>query len=326
MMRVLNALGSLRLALGGMAVLVLVILYDLQVSDLSPGWLAACLVLLCLNLAAAVLTRPQFRRQPGLLAFHLCLMMVAGLAGLQTMTIFQGRIEQVENQSFALENVEVVKQGPWHINRLGDVQFVQGPVTVEYRAGLRRGRTQSKIFYTEGGASRSIVFGDTQSMQKKGYRFVTTANKGYALTLVWVSDDGSSATGNIHMPSFPIREWDQSQQWRTPAGEEVTLFLEVPPVVADGIWTLASAGFAGRVLLTRKDGSRIEMRKGRSVEFSGGSLTLNDVVLWIGYRIEFNAILPWLFASAALGVAALGWHFWQNPPVFRAAGGKAHVA
>jgi len=326
MRRLLNALGSLKLTFGGMLLLALVIFYDLQISVLSPGWLAASLGLLSLNLAAAIIVRPQFRQQPGLLVFHLCLMLVTGLAGLQAMTIFDGRVEQAEDQPFAVENVEVIKQGPWHINRLGEVHFMQGPVTVEYREDLRRGRTQSKIYFDQGGKLESRTFGDTRSTHKRGYRFITTPNKGYALTLVWVGDDGNSTSGNIHMPSFPIREWDQRQQWRTPAGEQVTLSLDILPVAADGNWTLASEGFEGRVLLTTKDGSGTELIDGRAVAVAGGSLTLDGVSLWIGYRIEFNAILPWLFAAAALGTAALGWHFWRNPPQFRVAEHKINAA
>jgi len=322
----LNALSSLKLSFGGMVLLVLVIFYDLQISDLPAGWLASVLALLCLNLAAAVMVRPQFRRQPGLLIFHFCLMVVAGLAGLQAMTIFEGRIEQVETQPFAFENVEVLNQGPWHVNRLDEISFVQGPVVVEYHPNLRRGRTQSRIFHGEDGAPEWTEFGDTRSFHQRGYRFVTTPNKGYALTLNWLGEDGRATAGNIHMPSFPIQEWNQSQQWQTPEGEEITLFLEKPPVSADQDWILTSKGFEGRVLLTRPDGTQIELAKGKPVEVNGGSLTLIDVVLWIGYRIEFNAILSWLFASAALGTVALGWHFWQNPPRLKVAGGKAIAA
>jgi hypothetical protein len=128
------------------------------------------------------------------------------------------------------------------------------------------------------------------------------------------------------MPSYPAKEWDQHQQWHTPAGETVTLLLELSPVPTAVAWQLSSDNFDGRVLLVRPDGTKLELAMNTAVTLAGGSLELASVGLWIGYRIEYNPLLPWLFASAALGVAALGWHFWRSPPRFRPGGAYANAA
>ncbi len=326
MMRMLGFLGSLKLALTGMALLLLVIFIDLEISELSPAWLAACLGLMCLNLLAAVVVRPQFRRQPGLLVFHLCLATVAGLAALQALTQFEARVEQAEKRGFAAADAEIVTRGPWHSGRLEDVHFMQGPVTVDYLPDLRRARTLSKVYTGTVGATGVVEFGDTRSFRAAGYRFVTTPNKGYALMLTWTGTDGRQASGNIHMPTYPLQEWDQRQSWRTPAGEEVQFRLDLPPAPSREPWTLSSEDFAGRVRLVRAGGNQIDLAAGEPVALHGGYLELADVVLWIGYRIEYNRVLPWLFSAAALGVAALGWHFLASPPRFRTGGGNALAA
>ena len=325
MRQFLAVLGSLKLALAGMLMLLSVILYDLKIASLPPIWMALCLALLCLNLLMVVVVRPQFRRQPALLMFHLCLAAVAGLAALQSLVVFDARIEQAENQPFDVENVEIITRGPWHADQLHEVRFRQGTVTVDYRPELRRGQTLSTIYQQLAGTQHSTIFGDTVSYQDRGYRFVTTPNKGYALTLVWRDDNGGQISGSIHMPSYPLQEWDQRQQWRTPAGETVALMLELPPVPTAVAWQLSSDNFDGRVLLVRADGSELELPRNKAVALVGGSLELTWVGLWIGYSIEYNPLLPWLFASAALGVAALGWHFWRNPPRFRSGGDLANA-
>ena len=319
-------LGSLKLALAGMLLLLLLILYDLEVADLSPVWLAACLGLLFLNLLAAVAVRPQFRRQPGLLVFHLCLAAVAGLSALQVLTVLEARVELAENQAFSVADVEILKRGPWHTGRLDQVGFTQGPVRVEYRPDLRRGSTHSTIYIDSQEPRQPLVFGDNRSFNSDGYRFITTPNKGWSVTLNWIAEDGQRAAGNIHMPSYPAQEWDQRQQWRTLSGEDVSLYLDLSPVSAGRDWTLSSDSFNGALRLIRADGSEYVLVKGQAVLLTGGSLELVDVGLWMGYRIEYNRVLPWLFAAAALGVAALGWHFWANPPHFRPAAGITDVA
>ncbi len=317
MKKLLIGLSSLRLTLLVILALIVVIVYDLEITPLHESWLAACFVLLALNLAAAIAVRTQFRRQPALLVFHLCLLAVVGLAAVQTLTGFDGRIELAENQAFSRQATEVMQQGPWHANDLGQVNFVQGPVEVDYSPKLRRGRTRSKVFHRNVQGSESTVFGDTQAYHDHGYRFITTPNKGYALTLTWLGQGTPTATGNIHMPSFPVREWDQQNHWQLPSGERVVLELEKPSVPVMTDWTLSSNDFDGRVFIVRQDGTRLALNTGNAITLDGGKLRLDEVGLWIGYRIESNAVLPWLFISGLLATLALGWHFWQNPPAFK---------
>jgi len=106
----------------------------------------------------------------------------------------------------------------------------------------------------------------------------------------------------------------------------VWFHLDLPPAPSGDSWTLSSADFSGRVRLVLAGGNEIDMQPGEPAALRGGHLELSDVVLWIGYRIEYNRVLPWLFAAAALGVAALGWHFLANPPRFRPGGGRALAA
>ena len=52
-----------------------------------------------------------------------------------------------------------------------------------------------------------------------------------------------------------------------------------------------------------------ELRPGDSFRLQHGTLTVEDLRLWMGYRIDFNPLLPWVFAAAMLALIALAVHF-----------------
>lgn len=52
-----------------------------------------------------------------------------------------------------------------------------------------------------------------------------------------------------------------------------------------------------------------ELRPGDSLRLQHGTVTVQDLRLWMGYRIDFNPLLSWVFAAAMLALIALAVHF-----------------
>ncbi len=93
MKRLLTGIASLKLTLPGMGLLLVGVLVSYRFGAVSAWWVAAPLVLLAVNLAAAILVQPRFRRQPGLLAFHLALLAVLVVGAIERLSYFHGRAE-----------------------------------------------------------------------------------------------------------------------------------------------------------------------------------------------------------------------------------------
>lgn len=311
-------LASLKLTLVGLAALAAGVLWAYPRPDAGPEWIGLPLVLLAVNLLAAIGTNRKFRRQPALLAFHICLLALVVLAGVGRLAYFKGRIEITEGQVFDPARVEVVAQGPWHRLQLPAGLFQQGTVTVAYASGMVRGHTRSQLRLPEpSGDGEAVEVGDDRPLRYRDYRFYTTSNKGYSLLLEWVGDDGVRATGVVNLPSFPLLGLQPSQRWTTPGGETLELVLqraEPPPEQAD--WTLGSATTRA-VLELRRLGSSQRLQPGAVAAVGGGRVRYAGLRMWMGYRIYRDPTLPWMFAAALAAVVCLGWYFrdrlWHAP-------------
>ena len=93
MTRLLSIAASLRLTFPAMLALVLGVLVSYRGGFESDWWVSGPLVVLAVNLAAALVVHPRFRRQPGLLCFHLALLAVLVLGATEQLRRFEGRVE-----------------------------------------------------------------------------------------------------------------------------------------------------------------------------------------------------------------------------------------
>ena len=274
----------------------------------SPWCEAACAGLVG-NLLAALVVNPRLRRQRGLLVFHAGLAALFALAVASRALRFQGEVEIVTGQAFDAAIVNVVEEGSWHRRAtLGTVAFEQRGFRVDYGPHLVRGRTQSEVLVD----GRTIDVDDTHALATQGYRFVLTPNKGYALIVSWVDERGGTSTGAVNLPSFPLRDWNQRNRWRTPGGEDLELALVLPQrVPEDRAWMLDSAA-AGGDLAVSIAGTTTTLRPGATLALSGGRLRFEGVRMWIGYRVRREPLLPWMFVLAVIALAGLGAHCWQR--------------
>lgn len=309
-MSILRKIASLKLTLAGMLALMLGVLLIYLEWVSNSAWIALPLSVLSVNLLAALMVNPRFRRQSGLLIFHVCLLAVMVLATYGWMSNLKGRIEIMQGQTFSASNVEVLRQGifhPW--GRLESINFQQGPIRVEYADNLIRGRTESQILLPE---QHSIfTVGDNVPLRMAGYRFYTTSNKGYAAVLTWIGSRGDIQQGAIHFPSYPLNDWNQRNDWQTPIGEQLNFELQLnkfPP--EQDAWVFDRVYNTGALRIALDNGKTVRLEAGESVWLKGGELRFEQIRMWMGYDIFYDPMLTWLFATAIAGIFGLAWHFY----------------
>lgn len=274
------------------------------------GWaMAVPFGLMTVSLMAAVFVKERLRKQPGLLIFHLALAVLALLAGAGQMIGLRGRVEITEGASFD-PAIAVVKAAPWHVNALGELNFTQGPFAIDYQPGMKRGRIQSRIRVpSEAGVGREWVVGDDVPFIQKGYRFYTTSNKGFALILTFTNAEGKSHTSAVHLPSYPVMDFQQGRSWVPPGmTNEMTIWLHIPKPVykEDAAWRFAKP--EGSILRVMEDATNVDVLIGQTIPLMGGRLRYDDLRTWMGYSIYYDPTLPWLAAAAVVAMGGLAWH------------------
>jgi cytochrome c biogenesis protein len=310
----LRKLASLRLTVFGMITLGIAaaLNYDNPVS--TPVWvLVAPLALLALNLLAAILTNPRIYRRGGLLIFHVGLLLIAVLAAIGRLTYMEGRVELVEGQPFAMEDVIDMRAGLLHRGSMEKVQFIQGPYTVDYTTGMTRGPTRSQVALPDGrGGWEQRVIGDDTPLVIDGYRFYTTFNKGFAAIVTWMADGSGPVTGAVHMPSYPLFEHRQANRWVLDDGREIRFWLQLETDMdPEGDWRLDPARTPA-ILVVRDGDRRIELAPGQAASVDGGLLRYERPAGWMGYKIYYDPTLPWLFIVSFMTVFGLAAHLWRK--------------
>ena len=311
MMSILARLASLKLSLAGMLGVLALALISNRVPEFSTTWLAVPFAFLSANLLAAILTNGVFRKQAALLVFHVCLLAMVILIGLSILIRFEGRVELVEGELFDRSSVTISNVGPWHPMGLDEVAFEQGEISVDYLPGLIRRHTQSVIREEKAADGvRALVVGDRASARLDAYRFTTTFNKGLALVVLWSDDDGDLQRGSINFPSYPEFEWKQINSWTSPAGEQVDLELKLTDAAPRGeAWVLRSRDKPFSVSVSADGSTPRLLQQGDSLQLRDGVLVIEDLRLWMGYRVDFDPLLPWIFAAAMCALLALACHF-----------------
>jgi len=311
-MSIVTKLASLRLTLAGMILLAVLALIGTRSPVVDIGITALPIAVLSLNLLAAIATNRSFRTQTGLLVFHIGLLLVFVLVGLSVLTRFDGHVEVVQGGSFEARDVEVTEQGWLFDGNFADVQFVQGDIQVDYLPGLIRQSTRSTIdFVNADGVPQRLTIGDSRRVEIAGYRLLATFNKGLALILRWDGNDGDVRYGAVHFPSYPHYDWKQVAEWLTPAGQQVEMKIEFaePIVRANEQWVLQRPQVPFAVRTGGTDMPEVVVHLGDSIDVMGGSLRIDDLRMWMAYRIDYFPYLPWMLAAAMLAIGGLAAHF-----------------
>jgi hypothetical protein len=273
-------------------------------------WIAGPFALLFFNLAAALAVNERMRAKPGLLVFHIGLAVLALLAAWGRLSLFDGRVEVSEGQSFDPALAIVRETGPLHRNRLGEVDFIQQDFSVDYAPGMKRRHTVSRVAVpSERGKRMTVTVGDDVPLIVAGYRFYTSANRGFAPLIAFTGPRGETVAGLVHMPSYPINEDNQGETWRIPgSGRQIALWLHLPtPVFDEGrAWSFTKPADARLVVI---DGAtRTELALGEETDLPEGRLAYLELRSWMGYVINSDPSLPWLAAAALVAAGGIVWH------------------
>ena len=300
-------LAGTRLTMAGFAVLAAGTLASYNLPQAPAALMVVPLALLATNLAAAIALRPALRTG-GLGVFHVALLACLLLVGWGRMTHLDGRVEVTEDAPLEAAQVEVTGAGPWNDGAWRGVEFLQGAWEVDYAPGVRRGHTRSQVWLPGEATPRSI--GDDTPLVLAGYRFYTTANKGFAPVVRWQSEGQEAVAGALHMPSYPVNDGNQHNTWTSPDGRVLKFWLRIGQVVPENTaWTLA-ARTVPAVLVVEAQGQRHELRPGDAVALQGATLRYERLTGWMGYRIFYDPTLLPLLAIALAGIAGLAWHLW----------------
>jgi cytochrome c biogenesis protein len=299
--------GSLRSTLALFGLMAAVVLLR---PDRAP--LAVVIGLMAVNLLAALVAHPAFRRQLPLLVAHLALLALVLLVALGRMTALDGRFELTQGVPFDGSLLDRAS-GPLHIDRLQRLALRHDGLEIDYAPGRKRGATRNTVAWVdEDGRPRSAQIGDHHPLLLQGYRIYTSPNKGYAPLLQWQPAQGEGLRGAVHLPSFPAQALRQSQEWQLPDGRAVWVQLQ-------GTEGLLDPGRGGRFelpaaprLVVRLGDARAELAPGEGVDLPGGRLVFEELRTWMGYRISADPTLPWLLAAALLAALALGLHYVQK--------------
>ena len=272
------------------------------------------LAFLAVNITCAIFTNRHINRQPGLLLFHVCLLSIVLLAGMGRLIHLDANVEIAEGEMFTPDLMFEIRSGPLHMGNIDKVDFIQGRYTVNYASNLRRQNTHSEVFLPgQGGESVPHDVGDDRPLILQKYRFYTTFNKGFAPILMWIPAQGESITGRIHMPSYPLFEYKQANQWTPPGSKQLIKFwLQLDTDLSlDNAWVLNARKAIG-ILVVTVDGKRMELTLGDEVQLEHGRLRYVDLSTWMGYRIFYDPTNHFMVWVVLIGVLGLGQYFWAK--------------
>ncbi len=312
---VANRAASVRLTLVGFLLLAAGIA-GAYLAQLLPPWTVALpAALLAVNLAAALMVRHRLRCTPGLLVFHVALLLFLALVAASRMTYLDGRVELAEGSLFD-GFLDDQRSGPLNGHGYRKVLFIQGRFEIPFLGDGRRGAIAADVLeLTDDGEVRTHTVTEHIPLVRDGYRFTPTANKGFAAVFGWSMDGGQQSVGAVHFPGYPANSLRQSASW-TPPGADRPLWALLD---FDQGWLLDHRpGWFDvppqhRLVLREGDG-RYSLTPGDSLRIAGGTLHYMGLRTWIGYRVFHDPAAPWLLAAAVVGCGGLAWHLARREP------------
>lgn len=312
----LRTLASLQITIWLLLCLLLFASIFLVERTISSLWLALPLGLLSMNLLAAILTHPVFRREPALLAFHLALLTLVLLAAVGRLIYFTGQAEVTAGESFD-ESIVVRQVGLWHHDRLAQLNFRLDGFTIDYEpleGVAQRGATRARVRWRDNqGNARESVIGDHRPLMLAGYRFYTTHNKGFAPVFIWQARGGVPQQGSIHLPAWPTHEFKQALDWTIPGtSHRLWTELQFDEAILDPQRPSQFHPPRAHRLVVRMDNERYELQPGEWLDLPDGRLIYKELRTWMGFAVHYDWTLPWLFAAGVMAVLSLGWHYWRR--------------
>lgn len=288
---------------------------DAYFTTSNTAWvLVLPLLLLSVNLLAAIGTNHVFRRSGPLLIFHLALLALVVLVALGRMTSLKGHLELSEGEEFNGQLTEA-ESAPWHRSTLDQVHFRNEGFSVSYAPGLKRERTRNAVRFVDAeGMERFEEIGDQHPLILNGYRFYTSPNKGYAPAFLWYpAAGGEPMLGTVHLPSYPANAYRQARDWVLPGtAVRVWTMLQFDETILNPEKPSQFRFPENFMVIVRVGETRYELKPGGEVKLAEGRLVFQGLRSWMGYTVFYDRTLHWLLGTALVAVAALAWYFWNK--------------
>ncbi|HEY0845489.1 MAG TPA: cytochrome c biogenesis protein ResB [Noviherbaspirillum sp.] len=311
-MRLILALASLKFTPVGLVLLGIASIAVYKFDDSAAAWLSLPLLLLAVNLIAAVATNGVFRKQMPLLVFHLALIALVLLAAAGRLMYLKGRAEVTVGTGFA--GLSYRDAGPLHLDRVADVHFTNEGFEIAYMAGPVLDRLVNRVRWRDDeGAERVADIELNKPLILFGYRIYPTSNKGFAPVLLWQPEQGEPILAAVHLPQYPGDATNQAQSWH-PAGtkDDIWIMLEVEEGLIASDKPSRFRLPEKQKIIVRHQSGRWEMRPGDRIALPGGMLEYRELRTWMGYRFFSDWTIPWMLASCVVAVLSLSWHFWRK--------------
>ncbi|RZI42135.1 hypothetical protein EGT07_15565 [Herbaspirillum sp. HC18] len=311
-MRFVLALASLKFTPVGLVLLGIAAVAVYKLDHSATPWLAVPLLLLAINLIAAVVTNGTFRKQMPLLVFHLALIALVLLAAAGRLTYLNGTAEVTEGAEFG--GLSERDAGPLHRDRLGEVSFVNDGFEITYMAGPTLDSNRNRMHWRdESGNIRTGEIENNLPLTLFGYHFYPTANKGFAPLFLWRPNGGAPVLGAVHLPSYPMNAENQAKTWRPPgAGEDVWVMLDIGETIVPADRPSKFRLPENRRIVVRHKEARWTLQPGEEVALPDGVLQYRELRTWMGYKVFYDWTIPWMLASCAVAVLSMSWYFWRK--------------
>jgi hypothetical protein len=300
-------LSSLKLTLGAIICLLLAVIIAHGLGLDYAKTIALPVIVLTLNLMAAIVYQAAFRRDISLLIFHLALAMLLPVALYGSLAGFTARFELPEGADFSHELLTVTERGflhPYSLERLSLRLLV---MDASYIPGKRAQRVRARVLVD--GEERVIA--EHLPLIWNEYRLYVTKNIGFSGHFVFSSDQGQSLYG-VNFPWLAGNELRQANEIDA-FGEPFWLKLEgVETLLQTEMQSVDFVPPADAYVVFRQDGRRVALRPGERVAVNGGSLLFVGIGGWQGFEIIYDPAKRLLLAIGLILCLAMGWYFYRR--------------
>ena len=265
---------------------------------------------LMINFVAAIIRRKILVNKPLLLLFHVSLFVLMIELVIGQLTYLKANTEVGTGETFTgrLNNVQA---GPWHRHGLTEGMFTNLGFTIKYHAGIQRDATINRIRLHDGSEEgRIIEIGDHVPLVLGHYRFYTSHNKGYAPVFTWQPKTGSPQVGSVHLPAYPLHEYEQAREWRLPgSGLKIWTMLVIEEELVPEDREFSFRTQYKHHLVLRIDDQRHVLKLGDELQLDNGVLRYETLSSWMGYTVDYDWTRPWLLATCLIALLSIGLHY-----------------
>jgi len=312
----LQALASPRLTVAFFVLMAAAALGAAYFPDRITALVVTPLLLLLVNVGAALVTNARFRADLPLLLFHLALLAFLALLVAARLCYFDGGVKLSAGAVFNGDYVSI-KQGPLHGDAPARLRFANDGL-IEHAAPGGFPITYNQVrWWDAAGLPHMAEIGNDRPLLLDGYRIYATNFRGFEPVFDWQPHAGANEMGTVQLPYTFAGDFPEGTSVMLPGGTEAWVqLMSAENMEMEGLRDNLGVQTLKHQLILRVQDQRYEMRPGSTVDLPGGRLTYAELNTWMGYRVTYDPTPPWLAASVLVGVVSLLWFYarlWRRP-------------